>query len=148
MADKEAKKEEKIEEKVEEEAKPKKVKKSKSKRRSVIEGNAYVKSTYNNTLVTITELNGEVIAWASAGSCGFRGTRKATPYAAQVTAETAVGKAKAYGMERAHIFVQGVGSGREQAVRGLHSAGLNIESLTDITPVPHNGCRKKKKRRV
>lgn len=132
----------------EKEAAPKEKKKSKSKRRSVIEGNAYIKATYNNTLVTITELNGDVIAWTTAGGSGFKGTRKATPYAAQVAAEKAAEKAKSFGMERINIFIQGVGSGREQAIRGLHSGGLNIESLTDKTPVPHNGCRKKKRRRV
>lgn len=128
--------------------KPTKLKKSKTKRRSVVEGNVYIKATYNNTLITVTELNGEVMVWSSAGSSGFKGTRKATPYAAQVAAETAAGKAKTFGMERAHIFVQGVGSGREQAIRGIHAGGLNIESLTDVTPIPHNGCRKKKGRRV
>lgn len=127
---------------------PKEKKKGKSKRRSVIEGNAYIKATYNNTLITVTELNGDVIAWTTAGGSGFKGTRKATPYAAQVAAEKVAEKAKGFGMERINIFIQGVGSGREQAIRGLHSGGLNIESLTDKTPLPHNGCRKKKRRRV
>jgi small subunit ribosomal protein S11 len=137
--------EEKAEEKTEA---PVVKKKGKNKRRSVVEGNAYIKSTFNNTLVTITDTTGAVLAWATAGASGFRGTRKATPYAAQVAAEKAVEKAKLFGMERVHIYIQGVGSGREQAIRGLHSAGLNIESLTDTTPIPHNGCRKKKRRRV
>lgn len=126
----------------------KKAKKSKTKRRTVIEGNAYIKASFNNTLVTLTERNGDVLAWGTSGSSGFKGTRKATPYAAQVAAEKVAEKAKGFGMERVHIFIQGVGAGREQAIRGLHAGGLNIESLTDTTPIPHNGCRRKKRRRV
>lgn len=126
----------------------KKAKKSKTKRRTVVEGNAYIKATFNNTLVTVTERNGDVLAWGTSGSSGFKGTRKATPYAAQVAAEKVAEKAKGFGMERVHIFIQGVGAGREQAIRGLHAGGLNIESLTDTTPIPHNGCRRKKRRRV
>jgi small subunit ribosomal protein S11 len=124
-----------------------KVKKSKSKR-TVTEGNAYVQSTFNNTLVTITDLNGNVIAWSSSGTNGFKGAKKATPYAAQVSAEAAVNKALLYGIEKLHVFVKGLGSGREQAIRGLHSSGINIETITDVTPVPHNGCRPRKSRRV
>jgi small subunit ribosomal protein S11 len=125
----------------------KKVKKSKSKR-TVSEGHAYVQSSFNNTIVTITDLNGHVIAWSSAGSNGFKGAKKATPYAAQVSAEAAINKALLYGIEKLHVFVKGVGAGREQAVRGLHSNGVDIESITDVTPVPHNGCRPRKARRV
>lgn len=124
-----------------------KVKKSKSKR-TVTEGNAYVQSTFNNTLVTITDMNGSVIAWSSAGTNGFKGAKKATPYAAQVSAEAAVNKALLYGIEKLHVYVKGLGSGREQAIRGLHSSGINIETITDVTPVPHNGCRPRKSRRV
>ena len=142
-----AKKEEKTDGKVEKSVSKSK-KKGKSKRKSVVEGNAYIKATFNNTLVTITEPNGDVLIWTSAGASGFKGARKATPYAAQVSAEKAAEAAKLYGMERIHIYIQGVGSGREQAIRGLHAGGLNIESLTDTTPIPHNGCRKKKRRRT
>jgi small subunit ribosomal protein S11 len=125
----------------------KKIKKSKSKR-TVTEGRAYVQSSFNNTIVTITDLSGKVIAWSSAGSNGFKGAKKATPYAAQVSAEAAINKALLYGIEKLHVFVKGVGAGREQAVRGLHSNGVDIESITDMTPVPHNGCRTRKARRV
>lgn len=123
-----------------------KVKKSKSKR-TVTEGRAYIQSSFNNTIVTITDLNGNVIAWSSAGSNGFKGAKKATPYAAQISAEAAVNKALLYGMEKLNVFVKGIGSGREQAIRGLHSSGMNIESISDQTPIPHNGCRPKKARR-
>ncbi len=125
----------------------KKIKKSKSKR-TVTEGRAYVQSSFNNTIVTITDLSGKVIAWSSAGSNGFKGAKKATPYAAQISAEAAINKALLYGIEKLHVFVKGVGAGREQAVRGLHSNGVDIESITDMTPVPHNGCRTRKARRV
>ncbi len=125
----------------------KKIKKSKSKR-TVTEGKAFVQSSFNNTIVTITDLNGKVIAWSSAGSNGFKGAKKATPYAAQISAEAAINKALLYGIEKLHVFVKGVGAGREQAVRGLHSNGVDIESITDVTPVPHNGCRSRKSRRV
>lgn len=126
----------------------KKATKRKSKKRVCPECNAYIQATYNNTIVTITEPTGDVISWSSAGSSGFRGARKATPYAAQVAAESAVAKARAVGIEKVHVFVKGVGSGREQAVRGLNSSGLHIISINDVTPIPHNGCRPKKKRRV
>ncbi len=151
--------EEKIENKVDEKA-PKKaekageekevkaVKKSKTKRRNVQMGNAYVQASYNNTIVTLTDQNGGVLAWSSSGASGFKGARKSTPYAAQVSAENAVEKAKVYGLERVHVYIKGVGSGREQAVRGLVSSGLDIISINDVTPIPHNGCRKKKGRRV
>lgn len=128
-------------------AKVVKVKKSKSKR-TVTEGKAFVQSSFNNTIVTITDLNGNMIAWSSAGSNGFKGAKKATPYAAQISAEAAVNKALLYGIEKLHVFVKGIGAGREQAVRGLHANGVNIESITDVTPVPHNGCRSRKSRRV
>lgn len=128
------------------EVKTVKIKKSKSKR-TVTEGRAYVQSTFNNTIVTITDLSGNVIAWSSAGSNGFKGAKKATPYAAQISAEAAINKALLYGVEKLNVFVKGLGSGREQAIRGLHSSGMNIESITDQTPIPHNGCRPKKARR-
>ncbi|MFO0780722.1 MAG: 30S ribosomal protein S11 [Candidatus Gracilibacteria bacterium] len=128
--------------------KPVKAKKGKAKRRTVLEGKVYIQATYNNTIVSITDLNGEVLAWSSAGSNGFKGAKKATPYAAQVSSENAANKAKVYGLEKVHVIVKGVGSGREQAIRGLHIAGLNIESLTDVTAIAHNGVRKRRARRV
>jgi len=129
-------------------AAPKKIVKKKARKRIVPECNAYIRSTFNNTIVTITDTSGDMIAWSSAGSSGFKGTRKSTPYAAQTAAENAVEKAKLSGVEKAHIYVKGVGVGREQAIRGIHTAGLQIVSITDITPVPHNGCRPKKTRRI
>ncbi len=123
-------------------------KKGKAKRRTVLEGKVYIQATYNNTLVSITDMNGEVIAWSSAGSNGFKGAKKATPYAAQVSSENAANKAKVFGLEKVHVIVKGVGSGREQAIRGLNIAGLAIESLTDVTAIAHNGVRKRRTRRV
>ncbi|MFC1655544.1 30S ribosomal protein S11 [Patescibacteria group bacterium] len=125
----------------------KKTTKKKVKRRVCPECNVYIQASYNNTIITITEPSGDVIAWSTAGANGFKGARKSTPYAAQVAAESAVEKAKLYGAEKVRVFVKGVGSGREQAVRGLNSAGLQILSISDMTPVPHNGCRPKKQRR-
>jgi len=122
-------------------------KKPKARKRVVPQGNAHVQASFNNTIVTLTEPNGDIIAWSSAGASGFKGARKSTPYAAQISAENAVGKAKAFGLEKVHVFVKGVGSGREQAVRGLVAGGLDILTINDMTPVPHNGCRKKKQRR-
>lgn len=129
------------------EAKVVKVKKSKSKR-TVTEGKAFVQSSFNNTIITITDLNGNVLAWSTAGTNGFKGAKKATPYAAQVSAEACVNKALLYGIEKLHVFVKGLGAGREQAIRGLHASGVNIESITDTTPIAHNGCRPRKARRV
>ena len=117
-------------------------------RKTVPLAHAYVTATYNNTMITVSEPNGNVLAWASAGASGFKGTRKSTPYAATVTAEKVVEKIAPYGVQRLKVFVKGVGTGREQAVRGLHSSGLELEAIYDTTPLPHNGCRKKKSRRV
>lgn len=114
----------------------------------VAEGRVYVKSTYNNTIITFTDSSGDILAWSSSGSSGFKGPRKATPYAASITAQNAVEKAKVYGLEKVHAFVKGVGSGREQALRSIQANGIGILSIKDITPVPHNGCRRKKARRV
>jgi small subunit ribosomal protein S11 len=122
--------------------------KKKAKRRLLTEGKVYIQSSFNNTIITVTDPKGEVISWASSGSSGFKGPRKATPYAAQIAAESAITKAKAFGLERVHVYVKGAGTGREQAVRGLQAGGVNIDSLTDVTPVPHNGCRSRKGRRV
>jgi small subunit ribosomal protein S11 len=122
--------------------------KAKVKRRAVPEGKVFVQASYNNTIVSISDSNGDVIAWSSSGASGFKGARKATPYAAQISAENAAEKAKVYGLERVHVYIKGVGSGREQAVRGLVAKGIDIISINDVTPIPHNGCRQKKKRRV
>ncbi|MBU0578266.1 30S ribosomal protein S11 [Patescibacteria group bacterium] len=128
--------------------KAKKTSGSKKVKRNVPEANVYVIASYNNTLMTLTEPNGNVIAQASAGSCGFKGSRKSTPYAATVTAEKLMAKGAAYDVKKVKIFIKGVGTGREQAVRGLQAAGLELDAIFDITPAPHNGCRKKKRRRV
>lgn len=124
------------------------IKNKKKIRKTVPLAHAYVTATYNNTMIAITEPSGEVLAWASAGSNGFKGTRKSTPYAATITAEKVAEKAVPYGIERLKVFVKGVGTGREQAIRGLHAAGLELEAIFDQTPMPHNGCRKKRSRRV
>lgn len=117
-------------------------------RKNVPLAHAYITATFNNTMISITEPNGNVLAWASAGASGFKGTRKSTPYAATITAEKVIEKVAPYGVERLKVFINGVGTGREQAVRGLHAAGINLEAIFDRTSAPHNGCRKKKRRRV
>jgi len=109
---------------------------------------AYVQSSFNNTIVTITDEQGQVIVWATAGSCGFKGTKKGTPFAAQVTADTAAKRALEAGVKQVHVLVKGPGSGRETAIRGLQGAGLSILSIRDVTPIPHDGCRAPKPRRV
>lgn len=119
----------------------------KKKFKNITNGKACVLATFNNTHVTITDLQGNVIAWSSAGVSGFKGTKKSTPFAAQVIAEDAANKAKEHGVKYLEVEVQGPGAGRESAVRGLHSAGININSITDVTGIPHNGCRPKKVRR-
>jgi small subunit ribosomal protein S11 len=116
-------------------------------KKSVPHGKAFIQCSFNNTLVTITDLDGQTVAWSSSGSNGFKGSRKSTPYAAQVAAENAVEKAKIHGLEKVDVFVKGVGPGREQAIRGLQAAGVNVESITDTTPVAHNGTRARKPRR-
>ncbi len=118
------------------------------KRRSIQKGKVYINASYNNTIVTITDESGDVIAWHSAGASGFKGTKKSTPYAAQVATEGAVEKAKVYGLEKVDVFVKGVGTGREQAIRALIANGLDIESIYDKTPIPHNGCRRPRPRKV
>jgi small subunit ribosomal protein S11 len=117
-------------------------------RRNVARGIAHVKATFNNTMVTITDPSGEVLCWASAGTAGFKGTRKSTPFAAQRAAEQAAQAARKFGMVELEVRVKGLGSGRESAVTALQSAGLRIQSIEDVTPLPHNGCRPAKKRRV
>ncbi|MGD0275226.1 MAG: 30S ribosomal protein S11 [Syntrophales bacterium] len=120
----------------------------KKEKKNITEGVAHIQSTFNNTIVTITDMSGNVIAWASAGTQGFKGSRKGTPFAAQVAAEEAVKKAKEHGMRTVQVYVKGPGSGRESALRALQIAGLNISLIRDVTPVPHNGCRPPKRRRV
>lgn len=111
-------------------------------------GLAHIKSTFNNTIITITDLSGNTLAWASAGCVGFKGTKKSTPYAAQMVAMNLAKKVKDMGLEEVEVLVKGPGPGREAAIRSLQGAGLNVKRVKDITPVPHNGCRPRKKRRV
>ena len=111
-------------------------------------GVAHIRSTFNNTIVTISALNGAVLSWASAGGQGFRGSRKSTPFAAQMAAETAAKAAMEHGLKRIEVFVKGPGAGREAAIRALQAAGREVESIKDVTPIPHNGCRPPKRRRV
>jgi small subunit ribosomal protein S11 len=117
-------------------------------RRVVPVGRAYIQSTFNNTLVTLTDPTGGVLSWGSAGSSGFKGSRKSSPYAAQVAAEGAARKAMEQGLRQIEVFVKGPGSGREAAIRALQASGLTVSSITDVTPIPHNGCRPPKRRRV
>jgi small subunit ribosomal protein S11 len=117
-------------------------------RKNIPRGQAHILSTFNNTIVTITDPQGAVVCWASAGQGGFKGSRKSTPYAAQVTADSAARKAMENGMRSLEVFVKGPGSGREAAIRSLQAAGLQVISITDVTPIPHNGCRPPKRRRV
>ena len=116
--------------------------------KNVVAGVAHIKSTFNNTLVTISDLNGNVISWASSGGLGFRGSRKSTPFAAQMAAETATKAAMDHGMKTVEVLVKGPGSGREAAIRALQTAGLEVTLIKDVTPIPHNGCRPPKRRRV
>lgn len=111
-------------------------------------GVAHIRSTFNNTIVTISDLNGAVLSWASSGGQGFRGSRKSTPFAAQMAAETAAKAAMEHGLKRIEVYVKGPGAGREAAIRALQAAGLEVESIKDVTPIPHNGCRPPKRRRV
>jgi len=123
---------------------------SKKKRikKTLTEGVVHIQASYNNTIVSIAEENGDILTWASAGASGFKGSRKSTPYAAQVAAEKAIEKAKAFGLEKAMIRVKGIGPGREQAIRGVYGAGVDITGIVDVTPVAHNGCRQARVRRV
>ena len=117
-------------------------------RKSIPRGRAYIKSTFNNTLVTLTDPNGNVIAWASAGASGFKGSRKGTPFAAQMASENAARRAMEHGLQSVEVYVRGAGSGLEAAIRSLQAAGLTITAIRDVTPIPHNGCRPPKRRRV
>lgn len=122
--------------------------KKKKEKRTVYEGNVYIQATFNNTIVTVTDLTGNAISWASAGGLGFKGAKKSTPYAAQTTAEIAAKKAMDQGLRAVNIFVKGPGVGRESAVRSIGNLGIQVMSIRDVTPIPHNGCRPKKTRRV
>jgi small subunit ribosomal protein S11 len=117
-------------------------------KKNVAHGHAHIKSTFNNTIVSITDPTGAVISWASAGQVGFKGSRKSTPFAAQMTAEAAARRAQEHGMRKVDVFVKGPGSGRETAIRALQAAGLEVGSIQDVTPAPFNGCRPSKRRRV
>ncbi len=117
-------------------------------KKNVVDGVAHIHASFNNTIVTITDMQGNTLAWASAGGSGFRGSRKSTPFAAQVAAEKASEKVKEFGMKNVEVLVKGPGPGRDSAVRALHVAGFKISSISDVTPIPHNGCRPPKKRRV
>lgn len=117
-------------------------------KKNVVDGVAHVHASFNNTIITITDMQGNTLAWASAGGSGFRGSRKSTPFAAQVAAERAGDKVKEFGMKNVEVRVKGPGPGRDSAVRALHSAGFKVSSISDVTPIPHNGCRPPKKRRV
>ena len=129
-------------------AQKKAVRKKKKERKNVEKGQAHIQATFNNTLVTITDMAGNAISWSSAGSLGFRGSRKSTPFAAQQAAEVAARAAHDQGLQTVEVYVKGPGSGREAAIRALQTAGLNITMIKDITPIPHNGCRPPKRRRV
>jgi small subunit ribosomal protein S11 len=127
----------------------KKVARVKRKEKKLIsKGRAYIQSTFNNTVVTITDQSGNTISWGSSGTAGFKGSRKGTPYAAQLAAEQAAHKSVEHGLKQIEVFVKGPGSGREAAIRALQAAGLNITGIRDVTPIPHNGCRPCKRRRV
>lgn len=126
---------------------PTKARKKKVKR-TVQKARVCIHASENNTIVTFTDMEGNVLAWASAGSSGFEGTRKSTPYAAKVAAETAAQKVVGFGVESLHVELKGLGPGREQAIRGLQSAGMNLDAIVDVTPIPHGGCRPPRRRRV
>ena len=122
--------------------------KRRRERKNIEKGSAHILSSFNTTIVTLTDVNGNTLAWASAGEMGFRGSRKSTPYAAQTAAETAAKAAMEHGLKTVEVFVKGPGQGRESAIRALQTAGLDITLIKDVTPIPHNGCRPPKRRRV
>jgi len=126
----------------------KKTSRKKKEKKNIPSGVAHVQSTFNNTIITITDLEGQVICWSSAGAMGFKGSRKGTPFAAQIAGEDSARKAKEHGVKRVEVYVKGPGSGREAAIRSLQAAGLQISLIKDVTPIPHNGCRPPKRRRV
>ena len=127
---------------------PRRSKTKKRERKAIPSGRAYIQATFNNTIVTLTDPEGNVIAWGSSGSAGFKGSRKGTPYAAQLAARDAARKAMEHGLRQVEVYVKGPGSGREAAIRSLQSSGLYITGIRDVTPIPHNGCRPPKRRRI
>ena len=129
-------------------AAPRRQRGKRKERKNIPRGRAYIQATFNNTIVTLTDQQGNVLAWDSAGAANFKGSRKSTPYAAQVTAENAVRKAMEHGLRQVDVYVKGPGAGRESAIRSLAAAGLQVLSIADVTPIPHNGCRPPKRRRV
>jgi small subunit ribosomal protein S11 len=129
-------------------AKERTASRKKKERKNILNGVAHIRSTFNNTIVTITDASGNALAWASSGSQGFKGSRKSTPFAAQVAAEVAAKRAMEHGVQNIEVYVKGPGSGREAALRALQAAGFNITIIKDVTPIPHNGCRPPKRRRV
>jgi small subunit ribosomal protein S11 len=129
-------------------AKGKKTTRKRKERKNIERGAAHIKSTFNNTMVTLTDTAGNALSWASAGGLGFRGSRKSTPFAAQMAAETAAKAAMEHGLKTVEVYVKGPGSGREAAIRSLQAAGLEVSLIKDVTPIPHNGCRPPKRRRV
>ena len=128
--------------------KGKKVVRKRRERKNVEKGQVHIRSSFNNTMVTVTDLQGNALSWASSGGLGFRGSRKSTPFAAQMAAEQAAKAAMEHGLRQVEVFVKGPGSGREAAIRALQAAGLEVNSIKDVTPIPHNGCRPPKRRRV
>src|SRR5438094_9083286 len=129
-------------------AKPKAKKTKRREKKNVLHGQAHIKSTFNNTIVTITDQQGNTLSWASAGNVGFKGSRKSTPFASQMAAEKAARAAMEHGMRRVEVLVKGPGSGRETAIRSIQNTGIEVSGIKDVTPVPHNGCRPPKRRRV
>ena len=129
-------------------AKGKKVRTRRKERKNIEKGAVHISSSFNNTMVTVTDMGGNALSWASSGGLGFRGSRKSTPFAAQTAAETAAKAAMEHGLKKVAVYVKGPGSGRETAIRSLQAAGLEVASIQDCTPIPHNGCRPKKRRRV
>jgi small subunit ribosomal protein S11 len=128
--------------------KARKTRRKKRERKNIERGQAHIQSTFNNTIITITDMAGNAISWSSAGNCGFKGSRKSTPFAAQMAGEIAAKAAMEHGLKTVEVYVKGPGSGREAAIRSLQAAGLEINAIKDVTPIPHNGCRPPKRRRV
>ncbi|MGE0086844.1 MAG: 30S ribosomal protein S11 [Desulfococcaceae bacterium] len=127
---------------------PRRTRTKKKEKKNILNGVVHIQSTFNNTIVTITDPSGNIVSWSSAGAHGFKGSRKSTPFAAQMAAEDAAKKAMEHGMRNVEVFVKGPGAGRESALRSLQSAGFNVLMIRDVTPIPHNGCRPPKRRRV
>ncbi len=129
-------------------AKPRRTRTRRKERKNIERGQVHISSSFNNTMVTITDMNGNAISWASSGGLGFRGSKKSTPYASQTASETAAKAAMEHGLKTVEVYVRGPGSGREAAIRALQTAGLEVTMIKDVTPIPHNGCRPPKRRRV